>query len=124
FRAVGPYYQGRVPGSGLTFQEQKLLLPDVIGVEANDKDFRREVEKFYHEILTKIPDAGIELEIGLENDNEPLSESNMPLNIKDYVIYRHIINSPQVAKDKDTADRWGHLKPFYIEDQEKVASEN
>lgn len=124
FMAVGPYYSGKVPGSGLSFQEQRLLLPYILSVEANDKDFRKKVENHYHEVITKIPADGVELEIGLEDDSRPLSEDNLPLNIKDYVSYRHIKHSPEVAENKDTAERYGHLKKYYIEDTDAVTVEN
>lgn len=124
FMAVGPYYDGRVPGSGLSFQEQRLLLPIVLSVEADDKQFRKTVENYYHELLTKVPAAGMELEIGLEDDSKPLSELNMPLNVKDFVAYRHLKGSPEVAPNRDIAEKYGHLKKYYIEDTDALAVAN
>src|SRR4051812_5762405 len=74
FRAIGPYNEETgVIATGLNFDEQKLLLPGFIGIEATDKDFRTAVTRRYHEFLTRVPRMGIKLQISLEDDNLPLS---------------------------------------------------
>lgn len=123
YRAVGPYWENRFPGSGLDFAEQKLLLPEVIGTEASDKDFRKKVEEFYHSYTTSIPKQGIKLEIGLKEDNEkPMDENNMPLNVKDFIAYRHIRGAKAVAADKIAAERNPTAK-FYIKDPDKISDD-
>lgn len=136
FRAVGPYTQGRgVPASGLDFNEQKILLPEIIGVEPNDLNFRAKVQQLYYEFLTRVPKDGLKLQIGLEDPSKPLytlrkgkdgkdeidpASINMPLDTKDYITYRHAIKSPEVAKDKTEAGRLPG-KNFYIVDHDAVA---
>lgn len=120
-KTIGPYWKGRVVGTGLTYQEQRLLLPYVIGVEAEDKDFRKQVELYYHEILTKVPPQGLKLEIGLEDDSQPLSDHNLPLNIQQYVIYRHAIGHPKMAQNLSEAER-NPIKSLYIHDPEQVSN--
>ncbi len=117
YRAIGPYFEhgGKSPATGLTFEEQRLLLPEILGMEASDKDFRKTVTNFYHEIITSVPKEGRKLQVSLSNDNEALSDKNMPINIRDYVTMRHVIGHPEVAQDKATAERL-YFKKYYIHD--------
>jgi hypothetical protein len=120
FKAISPYWKGKVVGTGLTYQEQRLLMTYLHGVEANERDFRSKTELFFHEILTKVPPQGLKLEIGLSQDNDaPLTEENFPINVQHYVIYRHAIGHPNVAPSKDEAYR-SPIKYFYIVDPDKV----
>jgi len=123
FRAIGPYYEAglRTVGTGLSFEEQKILMPALLGIEAEDKDFRRVVTNFYHEINTRVPKDGLKLQISLENDALPLSTNNMPINIKDYVIYKHLLGHPEVAPDEASAQRL-YNKKFYIHDPDGVST--
>ncbi len=119
YRPIGPYYKDKTTATGLTFEEQKILLPTYLGIEATDKDFRRRVVNFYDEILTTVPKEGITLQIGLEDSTKPLSETNMPLNIADYVKYRHIIGHRDVAASETEAKK-NFGKRFYIHDPEEA----
>lgn len=120
FRAVGPYWKGKVVASGLSHPELRLLMPFVHNVEAEDKEFRKVTDRYFEEILTKIPVQGLRLEIGLEDDSKPLSITNLPLNKVEYVTYRHAIGHPGVAPNKDEAER-NPLKTFYIYDPTATA---
>lgn len=123
FRPIGPYFEGKKTATGLSFDELSLLMPDIIGVESDNKqEFRREVRDYFDSILHRVPSNGLKLEIGLENDNLPLGRDNLPLNIKDYVAYRHIKGSPKVAMSLDGAEK-DPTKNFYIVDPEEVTSE-
>jgi hypothetical protein len=124
FRAVGPYYEhgGKAVATGLTFEEQKILLPIVLGIEAEDKDFRRAVTTYYHEFMTRVPKEGLKLQISLENDNDKLSKSNLPLNIPDYLAYRHILNHREVSQNKAEAEA-NYVKKFYLVDPDGVTKE-
>jgi len=117
-RSIGSYFKSRsnrTPGTGLLSSEEKLLMPNIISILPEEREFRKEMEKFYCEIDIKIPQDGLELETGLEKDNdEPVSGDNMPLNIDDYIKYRFITSHPQVAKNKLEADG-NQLIKFYIE---------
>lgn len=125
FRPIGPYFEtnGRATATGLSFAEQAVLMPVVLGIEKQDKDFRRAVTKYYDEILTNVPKDGLKLNISLENDSKPLSEDNLPIALKDYIIYRHLIGHRDVAKDKTEAQTLPY-KRFYVVDPNKVAAES
>lgn len=119
-KSISPYWQSntaRVIGSGLSIPEQELLIPFLIQIEKEDKAFRAEVFKFFNSLTTKIPfTTGKDFEIGLETDSEkPVSKDNMPINVEQYVRYRHAKNHPWVAGSKAEA-QGNQLKLFYIHD--------
>lgn len=122
YKPIGPYFDGKVTGTGLDFKEQRMLLPEFIGVEASDKDFRRKVTETYDNFIIKIPKDGISLEVGLEDDSKPLSETNLPLQLPDYLKYRFIIRHPDVAQNKEEAQR-SYSKKFYIVDPNQVTAQ-
>lgn len=122
FKAIGPYFKSKTTASGLSFEEQNLLLPEILGMEPTDKDFRKTVIKFYDEFITQVPKDGIKLQISLRDDNAELSRTNLPINPIDYVKYRHIIEHPEVAGDAYEAARI-YGKKFYIVDPDRVTAD-
>jgi hypothetical protein len=123
YRAVGPYFKEKATGTGLSFDEQKLLLPGILGIEHIDRDFRKAVNNHYDNLVIAIPHNGLKLQISLINDNEVLSETNKPLNIQDYIKWRFIEGHPEVAGDLNEAARLSVIKKFYIHDPDKVSKE-
>lgn len=135
-RSIGDYYASGSsdrPGTGLTVNEEKILLPALLGIEVNG-EFYEKLKKYYTEINTQVPhgQVGLELEIGLELDNsKPITFSqktsqgvdifNMPLNLKQYLIYRHALGcsltapSPEAAEGAPADYYW-----FYVEDPKLV----
>lgn len=103
--------------TGLTFKEQNLLMPHLINSDSDDKGFRGLVDTFFHEINSNVlHGTGLTLETGLEDNNdEAVSKDNMPINIGEYVKWRHHIGHPSVAKNKKEADSDAR-KEFYIFD--------
>lgn len=124
YRPVGPYFEagGKSVATGIDMSEQKVLMPDVLGIETTDRDYRKKVQDFFHELITNIPKDGLKLEVGLEDDTKPVSVDNLPLRVRDYIVYRHALNHPHVGRDKADAER-NPTKRFYILDQNKVAGE-
>lgn len=121
--SVGSYFVSSGsyrPASGLSLTEEKLLLPDVLSIAAEDKiTFLKARDKFYHELDTPIPRDGCKLNIGLEDNDKKISEDNLPRALEDYVRYRHIIKHPDVALNKLEGER-DPLKRFWIEDPDDV----
>ena len=120
FRAIGSYFReiGKVYETGLTREEENLVMPELMGgiTPGDDKnEFRRQVQTFFKDINTKIPAEGLKLQIGLQQEG-PLSENNPPLKPMDYVRYKHAIKHPQVAMDKDSAEKYQHIL-FYVVDK-------
>lgn len=132
-RSISSYFAGPNSakiGTGLTPSEEKLLVPALLGIEVNDK-FYEKLTLFFTEIDTKVPhgDIGLQLEVGLELDNaQPITFTkevdgkvliNMPLNIMDYIRYRHAIKFPYTALSPEAAEG-NQLMWFYIQDPKLV----
>lgn len=122
YKPLGPYFKGKVTGTGLSFEEQKMLLPNFLGMEASDKNFRSAVLAHYDNLLVRIPKDGIVIEAGLENDSKELSEDNPPISLPDYLVYRWAIQHPEVAPNKEQAQR-SYAKKFFIVDPNQVSAQ-
>lgn len=119
YKAVGSYFEvfGTIYGSGLSRKEQELLMPNIVGAEVTDKEFRNKVQEYFKNINSKIPPDGLRLEVGLErDDSKPVASDNMPLKVDQYIRYRHALGHPGVGKDSNEAEMYQH-KMFYIEDE-------
>jgi hypothetical protein len=131
--AIGSYFKAggskRVE-TGLEDWEADELLPGMVNADSDDRDFREKIEKYYVDINTKIPAEGKTLEIGLkETNSKPImykdgeaKVKNFPISLEDYLIYRHAIKHPYLAKDKLEGES-NPLKKFYLEDKTKESSE-
>mgnify|MGYP006908254554 CR=1 FL=1 len=81
--------------SGLTFPEQKKFLPYILGVDASDPAFGKEVKRYFRNMTIEVPLEGTQLEAGTD-------ESGEPLNVMDYVKYKFAMAHPHVASDEET----------------------
>ena len=106
-RPIGSYWKDGKIGTGLTYEEQRTLMPDILFCESTDRDFRAKCEQYFHDINIKVAKDGTELEIGVEN--------GAPLNTIQYVYYKHCLTNPMVAKSKKLAVGNPLIK-WYIED--------
>lgn len=135
YRAIGSYWpkNSQRPGTGLNITEENFLMPYVLNISKDDRDFREKSTNFFHDITTKIDPTvmdqkgfetgGTPLDISLYNNEEELSPENLPNNISDYIRYRHIISHPDVALSADDA-KGNPLKKYYIHDDVKVTLGN
>lgn len=80
---------------GLSLDEQKNILPSVIGMSANDPNWSNAVRRFYAEMTIDVPQAGVELNISMDENGEP----EAPL---DFVKFRFAALHPHVAEAEDT----------------------
>ena len=134
-RSLGSYWESptsKAVGSGLNFTEQRLLMPLIIDCEVTDRQFRAKVTDYFAEIKTTVPyDKGVELEVGLlDNSKElgaPLSDNpndlNMPINVAEYIKYRHALTHPEVALSEAEA-KGNQLKQYYIYDAQASIEDN
>jgi hypothetical protein len=107
-QSIGSYYESvnsTKIASGLTAEEEKLLLPEILYIDPKEIEFKKEVRTFFINMDTKIPfDTGLTLEIGLSEDNNaPISASNLPIKTIDYIRYRHALKHPRVSKSPEEA---------------------
>lgn len=120
YKCVTPVYMKDSPklAVDLTYEEEDLLLPYIIDCDASDREFRKKVTNYYHDISVTVTKEGTNLEIGLKVSNsEPVSKQNLPINIVDFVNFRAIYKNPRLAKSKALSTGNPHVK-FYIEDSE------
>ncbi|CAM6001146.1 unnamed protein product [Sphagnum balticum] len=126
-RGYGAYFS---PGSartatGLSPTEEDLLLPYILNIPKDDKDFRKAVNVHYEGISIKVPGKeGLKLEIGLEGSNsEPVSKDNLPINVDNYLKYRHALGHPWIAPS-ETEGKGNQLKQYYIFNPSEVSKVN
>lgn len=125
-QSIGGYWastQSKAQGTGLTQSEIRMLLPAVLDIHPDDREFRPKVKEFYEGINTTVPfKQGVTLNIGLENNEEELAADNLPLEVMDYIRYRHALGHPEVAKNKDAAIG-NQLIKFYMHNPEEVKNQ-
>ena len=126
YRAVGSYYKqtGKQYGTGMTRAEENILLPEMIGYypDTDRREFRKGVGEYYRNINTKIPPEGLRLNIALEHPEKELSEDNFPVNIRDYIIFKHAASHPETGGTFEEAEMYQH-KRFYLEDEDNLISD-
>ncbi len=133
--SIGAYFtscESKRMGSGLSFEEEAILLPLVLDCDATDRQFRTKVSEYYNDMDTPIPfQTGKQFEIGLRLDNnKPLmfdpkdpSKSNLPIKVEDYIRFHHAKGHPDVAPSKEKADGSSIYK-YYILDRSEVLKKN
>jgi hypothetical protein len=111
--------------TGLTPTEEDLLLPYILNIPKDDKDFRKAVNTHYEGIAIKVPGKeGLKLEIGLESSNsEPVGPSNLPINTDNYLKYRHALEHPWIAPSESDG-KGNQLKQYYIYNPAEVSKVN
>lgn len=127
-RHIGSYFtkDSIRPGMGLTTPEERILMPILLEMSKDDREYNKAVSNYFHEIYLKIPPhdkkrdvGGLKLDIALQDDDAPISESNLPLNISDYIKYRFLISHPEVALSEEEG-KGNQLKSYYIFDEKAV----
>jgi hypothetical protein len=116
---IGSYWESsnaKRIASGLTLTEEKILLPDLLGVHKEDRDYNKLRDEFYAALEVKVPyKDGVELEIALNDNTKPLSADNLPIDIHQYIRYRFARKHPWVGESEELA-KGNQLKHFYIHD--------
>jgi len=94
--------------TGLTPEEEKIIMPKIIGIKPEDTEFDLKVQKYFQDLTIRVIwEEPYVLEIGLNEDG-------FPINPTDYVKYKFAIaNKNEVAIHKSEAKG---IKRFYIED--------
>lgn len=133
-KGVGSYFASKNSkkiGTGLTTEEENLLMPLLLDVPANHLDFPKRVQEFFIDIYTDVPyGKGRSLNIGLkykgtlgkiklEDGTEVI---NIPIDVSDYIRYRHALKHPLVSPSVE-ANKGDTLSWFYFEDPQLVAAE-
>lgn len=126
YMSLGSYFTGggsQRSATGLQFWEEDLVMPYLLDVPKDDKEFRKKVAIFAEDLCTKIPyKEGATLEIGLLEDNtKPITAGNMPIAPIDYIRWRHALGHPECAHSLDEA-QGNMLVMYYIHDASRESN--
>lgn len=127
-QSIGAYFESnssRRIASGLTPEEEELLVPEFVGYAVDHPEYRKKRDEFFSDIDTAVPyDGGRTLEIGLKNSNkDAMSKGNPPLEPMDYIRYRHALGHPKVAPTQE-ASVGNMMMSFYIFDKVEAGKRN
>ena len=101
-------YVNRQPLKGFTPEEEKKYMQGILDVSPEHNDWPKHSKQFWAELTIPIGFTGVELEIGMDDNDNPLS-------IMDYIKYRFALKHPHVAMTKEEMDS-DFNKRFYIQD--------
>lgn len=122
--SVGSYFEkrdSRKVATGLTSKEEYLLLPEYVDADPEEREFRKKVAEFFADLDTPVPyRTGKILEVGLSSSNDrEVSKDNMPLDVMDYIRYKHAKGHPFMAANKEEGEK-DSTKQYYIFDPSAV----
>jgi hypothetical protein len=106
-RISSVFGKGRAPLRGLTDEEERRWLPEIIGVSPSDPSWQKVTTAYWADLTIKVTSAGVVLQVGFENGE--------PINLDQYVKYRFCLAHPHVAPSKDIM-LGNPLTKFYIHD--------
>lgn len=133
---IGSSFKGASVNRGLTFEEEKKLLPSLIGIDDKSPNWENETKMYWCNISKDVPpDNGIELEVGLRYETEedynydknlPLNSrfsafvnlKGTPINLADYILWRYCLVYNKVANDLAHAYDSPNIE-FYLFNKDK-----
>jgi hypothetical protein len=101
-------YVNRQPLKGFSPDEEKKYMQGILDVSPEHVDWPKHSKNFWADLSIPVGFTGIELEIGKDEDGNPIS-------IMDYIKYNFAIKHPYVALTKEEMDT-DITKKFYIQD--------
>jgi hypothetical protein len=105
-------YVNRQPLKGFTAEEEKKYLNGILDVAPDHVEWPKHTKEFWANLTIPVGFTGVELEIGLDDNDNPLS-------MMDYIKYNFAIKHPHVALTKEEMDTtFG--KKFYIQDLSRI----
>lgn len=107
-RRIGSVYlKGGDILKGLTITEQKKWLPEVLGISPTEAGWNKEVKKFYANLTVDVPQTGVELNIAVD-------EEGNPINVMDYIKFKFVSAHPHVSTIENSSKG-----RYYISDPQK-----
>ena len=101
-------FVNRQPLKGFTVVEEKKFMNGILDVSPDHQDWPKYSKEFWAELTIPVGFTGVELEIGVDSDGNPLQ-------IMDYIKYKFALKHPHVALTKEEMDS-DFNKRFYIQD--------
>jgi hypothetical protein len=108
---ISSVFVNRQPLRGFTGPEEKKYLKGLLDVSPDHADWDKYARNYWLEKRIPIGFAGVQLEIGVDENGEPL-------NINDFINYHFIKKHPLVAPTEEEMKKQKN-KMFYIQDPKK-----
>jgi len=112
---IGSSLKGQAPLSGLTFEEEKKHLPNVLGIDPQNQGWNKAVREYWANISKSVPndEVGLKLEIGI-------GENKLPINIHDWIIWKYCLVYGRVANDISTVNNSPKIRFYLYSKDEEV----
>lgn len=108
---LGSHFVNSAPLKGLSREEERKYLPQIIGIDPDERSFRKEAQDYWASFSIEVPMSGVVLEVGTDENGEPL-------NLEDWVAYQWAKKHKSVAESQEEME--GNIvKDFYIYDGER-----
>ena len=101
-------FVNRQPLKGFDPKDEKKYLDGILDVDPTNQSWPAYAKKFWAELTIKVGFEGVELEIGKNDNGEPLS-------IMDFIQYNFALRHPHVSLTEDEMNA-NYSKRFYIQD--------
>tara|TARA_Y100001963_G_scaffold134634_1_gene195424 strand:- start:334 stop:1146 length:813 start_codon:yes stop_codon:yes gene_type:complete len=101
-------YVNRQPLKGFNLADEKKYMQGILDVNPDHVDWPKHSKIFWAELTIPVGFTGVELEIGKDDDGNPL-------NVMDYIKYNFALKHPHVALTKEEMNK-EFEKRFYIQD--------
>lgn len=108
--------QNQRPYRGLSMEQERKYLPEIIGVSPDDADFSERARKYWAEMTIDIPQEGHRLQVPQYPEGEEPEPQDR--HIEDWIKYQWAKDHPQVTDTKQKAQA-NVNKRFFIYDPEK-----
>lgn len=141
---IGGELKNGVTLRGLTPEEEKRFLPELIGVQPSDNEWIESAKAYWDNITKNVPisnedgTGGLKLEVGFhyntkadfEDDEKAIRDKNgviinpkgTPINIVDYILWRYCLVYSHVANNFNDVGKSPKIR-FYIYSQEEEEKE-
>ena len=108
-RKIGSAYaKAGGPIKGLSPEEEKKVLPRLLGISFNDPNYYAKSKRFFEELSVEVPTSGASLEVGKD-------DTGIPYNVLDYIKYKFILAHPHVANTEKELTNNAKFE-YYIHD--------
>ena len=101
-------YVNRQPLKGFGLEEEKKFLLGILDVTPDHVDWPKHTKKFWTEMTIPVGFTGVELEIGKDDNGNPLNQL-------DFIKYNFALKHPHVSLTKEEMEK-DFNKRFYIQD--------
>jgi hypothetical protein len=145
---IGSALRDRAPLSGLSFEEEMEYLPEIIGTDSKDVNFRKEVKEYWSNISEKVPHdieatdlnmpgrklkftvlfkteedkKAFESAVGFEAKAEITKRGKIVEGIADYILFRYCLVYRRVANDEKEQHKSAFID-FYLFSREQKAKQ-